>query len=426
MEKEVNSKKRRRVSSNTDSAIEILQNENQKKRREIEKNNKKTVKKNKKNIKDITGQAAKRKRMLKVCIIFVLIITAIILIKNYHKLGLVINKDITIKDAVVIPNASSNNIIKPYRDEILVYSSETYSTYNRFGKQTWKIKLDTTFVPEISTAGKYIQILNKDKGYVYVYYNKYESARIKIDGNIKSGKILEDGTSLIEYMTAGSKTVIGIYDKNGKEHYETKINSNTIGDYILSDNDRYLAYSEVVIDGISVTTNINVVDLKSAGKEDYNIPTVITKDNEIAYKMFFDGKDLITLFENEVVICNVNNKELKEYKMPQENILNIDINNKKYAYTSLDSEKESGYILAFLKFGDLESVKESIQELPINIKYQDNLLYIGGKKTVKIYNEFGVNVKNYNSETILSEPIIFNSGKSVAVPTSNKIIIFTI
>ena len=123
---------------------------------------------------------------------------------------------------------------------------------------------------------------------------------------------------------------------------------------------------------------------------------------------------------------DLNNNKTKEYEMPQENILNIDINNKKYAYTSLDSEKESGYILAFLKFGDLKSVKESIQELPINIKYQDNLLYIGGKKTVKIYNEFGVNVKNYNSETILSEPIIFNSGKSVAVPTSNKIIIFTI
>ena len=40
MEKEVNSQRRRKISSNTDSAIEILQNENQKKRREIEKNNK--------------------------------------------------------------------------------------------------------------------------------------------------------------------------------------------------------------------------------------------------------------------------------------------------------------------------------------------------------------------------------------------------
>ena len=403
MEKEVNSNKRRRVSSSTDSAIEILQNENQKKRREIEKNNKKTKKIQKKNIKNKTGMTAKKKRMIKVVIVVALIIAAIILIKNYHKVGLVINKEITTKDSVVISNASSNNIIKPYRDEILVYSSGTYATYNRFGKQTWTVKLDTTFVPEISTAGKYIQILNKDKGYIYVYYNKYESARIKIDGTIKSGKILEDGTSLIEYMTAGSKTVRGLYDKN-----------------------RYLAYSEVVIDGISVSTKINVIDLSSAGKEDYTIPTVVTKDNEIAYKMFFDGIDLITLFENEVVICNVNNNKIKEYKMPQENILNIDVSNKKYVYTSLDSVNESGYILAFLRFGDVESKKESLEELPVSIKYHDGLVYVTGKKSVKIYNEFGVNVKSYNSDTIISEPTVFNSGKSVAVPTSNKIIIFTI
>lgn len=426
MEKEVNSKKRRRVSSSTDSAIEILQNENQKKRREIEKNNKKTKKTVKVNRDIMNGSLAKKKRMLKVLLILAIIILCIVLFKNYHKIGLVINKEITAKDVAIVTNTSSNNIIKPYRDEILVYSAGSYATYNRFGKQTWQVKLDTTFVPEISTAGKYIQILNKDKGYIYIYYNKYESARVKIDGTIKSGKILEDGTSLIEYATTGSKTVIGIYDKNGKEKYKTKINSNTIGQYVLSDSGRYLAYTEIVIDGMSVTTNINVVNLNNSNKSDYIIPTVVSKDNELSYKMFFDNNNLITLFENEVIICNVKNNNLKEYKVPDVNILNIDISNSKYAYTSLNSENSSGYILSFLKFGNTEESKESIDEMPVSMQYEEGLVYITGKKTVKVYNEFGMNVKTYNSDTILSEPTVFNSGKSVAVPTSNKIIIFTI
>ena len=74
MRKEVNSTKRRKVYSSTDSAIEILRNENEKKRRVIEKNNKITKKKQMKNIKEKTGQFAKRKRMMKVLICFILII----------------------------------------------------------------------------------------------------------------------------------------------------------------------------------------------------------------------------------------------------------------------------------------------------------------------------------------------------------------
>lgn len=431
MGKEIKKTTRRRVKksiSSADKGLEIVHKEQEKRDKNNKKRSKVVKSKTEKKIKKIKQEREVKKssKNVKVIAIIVSLIVLSLIYNNYHKLGIVFTKNINISGAKVITRTSSNNIIKEYRDEILVYSSGTYTTYNKYGKETWEKKLDTTFVPEIATAGKYIQIINKNNGYVYLYNNKYESARIKIDGTIKSGIITEDGMSIIEYSKAGAKTILGVYNKNGNEEYKIKLNSNTISQYVMSSNSNYLAYSEVIIDGISLSTNINIVDLSKANDETYTIPTLITKENELSYKMFFNGNKLIVLFENGAAVLSASSGKVSEFKIPNVNLLNLDIGTNKYSYVSLNSKKTSGYILSLLKFGDIESKDVLLKEAPIEIIYKNDLVYVVYKKQVSIYNSFEMNIKNYTSDTILTTPTIFNSGKSVAVPTSNKIIVFTI
>lgn len=397
-----------------DKGLEILHKDQEKRRNNLAKSNlkKKTSKKRHVNNKQKT-----------IIILIILIIIVLSIINNYHKLGIVFVKDISEDDAIKIITTSSNNIIKEYQNEILVYSAGKYTTYNKYGKKTWQVKLDTIFVPEINTAGQYIQICNKSNGYIFVYYNKYESARIKIEGTIKSSTINEKGTTIVEYAKAGSKTVLGIYNNKGEQLYKIKLNTSIVGQYVLSNNSRYLVYTDVITDGISVSTNVNVIDLKKANSDNYQIPTIMKKDNDLIYKLLFDGNKVIALFGDKVWQYNLTTQSQQKYDIPNINLLNIDINSKRYIYVY---SKDKEYILSYLEFGAEKSNDIILKEIPTNIVYYDGLIYLGYKKTISIYNSFGSNIKNYKSENMLTSPIVFNYGKSVAVPTSNQIIIFNI
>lgn len=399
-----------------DKGLDIVEKEKEKRRKEIEKNNVKT-KKSLKESRKIDGR-------YKGIVILIIIVVVIILINNnYHKLGIVFVKNITEKDAIKITIMSSNNIIKEYQNEILVYSSGKYTTYNKYGKQTWQTKLDTTFIPEIYTAGKYIQICNKSNGYIYVLYNKYESARIKINGKIKSSNINQNGITIVEYATTGSKTALGVYDKSGEELYSIKLNTSTIGQYILSDSERYLAYTDVVIDGMSLITNINVIDLKKANDDNYEIPTVATENNELAYKLLFEGNKIVALFSSKAIKYKLSSKSLEQFNVPNVNLLNIDVNLNKFIYVYSNLDK---YILSYLTFASDKSSDILLEDAPTGVTYYDDIVYISYKKKISIYNGFGNNIKNYSSDTILTKPVVFNKGKSIAVPTSNQIIIINI
>ena len=103
----------------------------------------------------------------------VVVVLLIICINNYTALGLVLNKNIDSNDVVEVELQTSNNQIIPFENEILVYNNGIIKSYNNYGKNTGEIIIEDTVEADIQTSGKYIQVINKDRGLVYVYKNKY-------------------------------------------------------------------------------------------------------------------------------------------------------------------------------------------------------------------------------------------------------------
>ena len=67
-----------------------------------------------------------------------------------------------------------------------------------------------------------------------------------------------------------------------------------------------------------------------------------------------------------------------------------------------------------------------LKNVPKYFLYEDGVIYVCYQKSIEAYNRFGVKVKSYNSDIIITKPVIFNSGRSVAMTISNKLIMFTI
>lgn len=375
-----------------------------------------------KKVNDVKFNLDKRKTiMLLLLVVFVILI---ICLKNYKELGIVLNRKITDKDVHTVELASKNNSIYSYKNEVLVYSMGNITTYDRYGKSTWNESLNTVVDATVNIAEDFIQIVNKDKGIIYVYKNKYETARIKVDGTIKSAEINEDGYSVVEYTLAGSKTVLGVFDKSGKSKYNIKLGQEVVGKYVLSSNARYLAYVDINLNGISVSLNINVIDLKNASNDNFKINTICTKDNELVYEMNIASNVLTCRTDNSIIKYKLSSGKLEEYEINGNNLVYIDLYNNKYSF--IKTIDDGTYTFGVNKLNKNDKNLVALEEVPKHFKRVNKITYIAYQKKIEIYNDFKQKIKEYNSEMVINEPVIFNNGNSLAILLSNKLVMFTI
>ena len=363
----------------------------------------------------------KKKKLI--FLIIGIILVVIIAVTNYTAFGLVINKKITSKNAKVVELQAIGNEIIPYEDEVLVCRKDRIDSYTKNGNLAWTITQSDIINSEIQTSGKYIQIVNKDKNIIYVYKNKYEIARIKTEGKIYSSNINENGISIVEYATAGNKTALGVYDKNGEIRYNIKLGNKVIGKYIVSDNMKYLAYIDLDISGISAYTSIKLINFKNISEEN-NAQTIHEVEGGLVYDISFEGKNLVMSEEERYVVYNLSSGKKEEYLISENSIENVSHYNGKCAYVRINPDGK--IILNIKNIKDISTKEIEIEEVPKYFTYAYSLVYVSYQNKIQIYNGFGMRIKEYNSDTVITKPVVFNNGKSIAMTISNKLIIFTI
>ncbi|MDD2628074.1 MAG: DUF5711 family protein [Clostridia bacterium] len=327
--------KRRKASKEISKGIEIVNNFNKKKKKQKE-NNLKKAKKTRNREKNIT------KRRI---IIFLLVVITIVLLfyigKYRHILGITWEKHTTHKDIIIVETTSSENKIYAYKNEVLVYSKGELATYNRYGKKTWEYKFDETFIPDIKTNGKYIQVVNKEKGDLYIFENKYEICREKIGGKINLFNINARGESVIHYSKAGSKSVIGVYKKRGDKKYEVTLANPNIAEVLLSYNGKDVIYYEIGTEGVSVNTIIKMVDLSTDSK----IEEIINVSNDIIYSITLKKNNVSVLCSDKIYSYNFITKSNKEINVLDENVLNINMDKTGIAYISKENATNKNKIV---------------------------------------------------------------------------------
>ena len=124
------------------------------------------------------------------------------------------------------------------------------------------------------------------------------------------------------------------------------------------------------------------------------------------------------------MLYNASSNKKEIVKISDGQVVNIGDYNKRYAYTELD---ETGkYILTIRKMTSDSFKTIKIDSTPKYFEYENGIVYVCYGKKIEAYNNFGMKLKNYDSDMVITEPIIFNRGKSLAMGISNKLIMFTI
>lgn len=390
----------------------------------IEIANKAVEKEKNKRAKNLQKQAQEDKKkspIIKYILWLVLAGILLLLAKYRHIIGITLFKEITEEDAILIETTTSDNKVYAYQNEILVYSKGSLATYSKYGKKTWEYTFEETFIPEITTNGKYIQVVNKDSGYIYVFDNKYESTRKKIEGTIKKASINEKGQSIVHYSKEGIKSNVGIFDKKGNEKYAITLSTENVARVELTPNGRYAVIYEVETKGISPNSLIKIVDLE----KDSEVTTSLDIANDIVYDLKVTNSRIILVSSSNVYRYDIKTNSKKELSIDDKNISSISVDSSGIAYVCKELSEENNTVV-MLNNRYEEIGKHKFEENVKYFTYYNSLAYVTYNKEINIYNRWGMHIKRFVSSSIITTPIIFNNGKNIAISYSNRIVIIGI
>lgn len=364
------------------------------------------------------------RKFMAIFIIAIIIVLIYLFFKYADIFGININPNSNKTYSVDIVT-SNDDIYGNYVDDLLVYSNQNLSTYDKKGNKNWEYNLGQSFVPNIYIKDKYLAVSNNSNGYIYLFYNKREILDKKMEGNIKNIYLDIYGNIAVEYTTNGYKKIIGVYNKKGELVSEIYLNSDAIIDITLLDNASKMIVTKVISSSYSIGTQIVSYNLK---EENSSEEEIIKLDDLFAFKAILKKSNLILLTENKIVSVNINTKESKvinEFNNSQ--IIFTDISSDYYVNIEklLNSSDSLYQIITNTYLGENISTS-NLDNSPMMLKNGGYVNYLIYQNSIKVFNKWGVNIKNFNINMYPKDVITFNEGKSIALVYTNRIDIFNI
>ena len=312
------------------------------------------------------------------------------------------------------------DIFDNYCSDLLIYSNQKITTYNKNGSKNWEYQLSTQFTPTIYIKDKYMVVANNKNGIIYFFENKKEILNTKIDGEINEVFIDESGYFAVEYYTNGYKKMLGIYSISGKNLYNVYISSDPIVDVKMLNNSKELVVIQTNTSSFKVGMTISTVDITKENE----LKQIAALDNNFIYNLTINGRNIIMLLDDKIVKCNIDTKDIATiYSFDLNQLMFISMSNNYYSTIAkeLNEGSENKYTLMFNRFDNTKISSVDISNTPKFIKNSKFFCYLVFQDKLQIINKWGIEIKNIDIEYPPKDAVIFNDGKSVALIYTNKV-----
>ncbi|MBQ9014362.1 MAG: hypothetical protein IJ094_12590 [Bacilli bacterium] len=372
-------------------------------------------------INNLDNDTKKYKKISIVLIFSVIIILFLVFIHFAPIIGISLNRNVGINDDNKIDFVSTDaDIFDNYCSDLLIYSNQKITTYNKNGSKNWEYQLSTQFTPTIYIKDKYMVVANNKNGIIYFFENKKEILNTKIDGEINEVFIDESGYFAVEYYTNGYKKMLGIYSRSGKNLYNVYISSDPIVDVKMLNNSKELVVIQTNTSSFKVGMTISTVDITKENE----LKQIAVLDNNFIYNLTINGRNIIMLLDDKIVKCNIDTKDIATiYSFDLNQLMFISMSNNYYSTIAkeLNEGSENKYTLMFNRFDNTKISSVDISNTPKFIKNSKFFCYLVFQDKLQIINKWGIEIKSIDIEYPPKDAVIFNDGKSVALIYTNKV-----
>lgn len=309
-------------------------------------------------------------------------------------------------------DTNKNNQIYCYGKNICILNDKNLKIYNSFGEDITEISVDIN-TAIFDSNDKYLSIAEKNGQNVCVIFDKELIWKQKVDGEIEKISLNKNGYLAIITTDTTYKSIIIVYDSNGNQLLKNYLSSARVTDISISNDNKYIAYSELDTSGTLLKSNIEILSLEKA-KNNLNDAKTFSYQSDLS-KMIVDIKyqnkgNLVCTYDNTIDVINQNeNKQLLEI---DNTITFISGNlNNGIVYIQEDSAGLFGSysILNIINLSNNQRITYNLEENPKELYAFDNIIGVNTGTDIYFINTFGLLVKSYTSNQEISKVLLSNN-----------------
>ena len=238
-----------------------------------------------------------------------------------------------------------NENIYAFNRYIGILNKNQFSIYGNSGNEEKKLEIQISN-PIFNTANRFLVIAEKKGQKIYLITDKDITWEANVEGNISQIHINKNGYVAVVIVDTSYKTIIAMYNPQGKEMFKTYLSSTRTADVAISNDNKYLAIAEVDTSGTIIQSNVKIISVEKASSDPTNSleNTIKGESNKLITNLKYQDKDkLICMYTDSIqVIENGQNKILIDNKDKKVLFQSIEITNN---IISIE-EKSSGLFTA--------------------------------------------------------------------------------
>lgn len=376
-----------------------------------------------------------KKKVFGSVIILIFIISIIVLIsfyitntsfRNFVDTNF-LRKNITENNvAAIIIDKEKNPYFYAYDKYVVKLEENTLTRYNASGKEDEKNKLEISN-PLFTSNEKNLVVAEKGKQRIYSIIDKQIAWQKDLEGNISRINVNKNGYVSVILTGTTYKSVIVVFDREGKELFRMFLANNLAVDSAISDDNKYMSFAEIDTSGTIIKSIIKTISIEKAKqKPDEAIINSIEGENDsiIINIKYQDKNTLLALYNDKI-------DEIKDGKVSLLKILNNKEEKVSFSDIELSNsvfrvlEKTTGFFNSNSTVEITNSINNReylymIDAIAKNVYSNENVIAINmGMEVHFISTNNGWLVKKYTSQKEIKDIVL--TGKIAAIIYHDKI-----
>lgn len=238
-----------------------------------------------------------------------------------------------------------NTNVHAFNKYIGVLNKNKFVIYGNNGNEEKNLEVEVSN-PIFDSIGRFLVIAEKSGKKLYLINDKDIIWGTQVEGNISQVHINKNGYVAVVITDTSYKTVIVMYNPDGKEMFKTYLSSTRTADVTISNHNKYLAIAEVDTSGTMIQSNIKIISIDKASSDPTNSleNTYRGEPGKLITNIEYQDKDkLICMYTDRIHVIE-NNQDTMLFNNENKKIIcqSIELTNHAVAI----EEKSSGLFTA--------------------------------------------------------------------------------
>ena len=353
-------------------------------------------------------------------IIIILVILAALYVTNTETRNYIdtniFRKNITEDNTFFIEIKSENNPhVYAYDKYVVLLERNTLTRYTASGKEAEKIKVEISN-PIFTSSEKNLVIAEKEKNRIYSISDGNILWQRDLEGNITRVSVNKNGYVSVILSGTTYKSVIVIFDKDGKELFRTYLSNTIAVDCSISNDNQYMSFAEINTSGTLIQSTIKVVSIEKAKQkpDEAIIYTYNGDENSIIVNIKYQDRNTLMALYNDRIESIKNEKVDVITKLDEKdkNITFGDIELDNCVYRVI--EKTSGFFNSESTVEIINSANNKgniylLKGVAKNVFSNEGIIAINMGTEIHFIGTNGWLIKKYTSKQEFKDIVITNS-----------------